>query len=138
MKRSTALVIWAALFAGCAPPGENPGQGTAVSGQGGTRQNPAVGQRQNNKPVTREAELSEQEIRAQFKLLADEWARHCQKWINSSNPDDYLKCPAYRGLVALGKPAVPLIMEIYGLENEETDPRSWEYALDEITGLRFI
>src|SRR5579883_1603639 len=48
-----------------------------------------------------------------FDRLAQEWADHCRRVLHSSNPADYLRCPAYQRLVALGPAAIPLIMERY-------------------------
>ena len=70
---------------------------------------------------------------AEFKALADEWQEHCQSVMLSSNIKDYLNHPSYKKLVALGRPAVPLIIERY-----KTDSLPWGFVLQEITGVTFI
>lgn len=70
----------------------------------------------------------------QFGVLTNEWMAHCQKNAASSNIEDLLNHPSFRGLIALGLPAVPLIMQRY--TSDEQCP--WEFVLEEITGVKFI
>jgi hypothetical protein len=65
-----------------------------------------------------------------FDTLAKEWAEHCRRVMHRSNPADYLRCPAYQRLVALGPAAVPLVMERY--ESDTSVP--WESVVEAITG----
>jgi hypothetical protein len=76
---------------------------------------------------------SSAKISVNFNILADQWAEYCQSIMLSSNIDDYLKHPAYAKLVALGKPAIPYIMQRY-----QTDDLPWEFVLDDITGFMWI
>ena len=48
-----------------------------------------------------------------FKELADEWEAHRQSVLLSSNIHHTLNHPAYRALIELGPPALPLIIERY-------------------------
>lgn len=79
-------------------------------------------------------EKKKMDIREEFRRLQEQWATHCLKVSMSSTMADYLDHPAYRGLVALGPQAVPLIMERY----EKDDLTPWEFVLQEITGVRLI
>ncbi len=74
-----------------------------------------------------------EEIYLKFNTLADQWAVHCQSVMFSSNINDYLSHPAYAQLVALGKPAIPFIMQRY-----QADNLHWEFILDDITGFNWI
>jgi hypothetical protein len=69
-----------------------------------------------------------------FAALSKEWAGHCQKVVNSSNIEDSLKHPSFRGLIDLGPAAVPLIMERY--TTDELCP--WEFVLEGITGVKCV
>jgi hypothetical protein len=69
-----------------------------------------------------------------FTLLAKEWTEHCQRTSASSHIDDSLAHPSFHGLIELGPPAVPLIMERY--TTDELCP--WEFVLEEITKVKFI
>jgi hypothetical protein len=73
-------------------------------------------------------------VAARFAALSGEWADHCRKTSASSNLEDYLRHPSYRGLIDLGPAAVPLIMGRYA--SDEVCP--WEFVLEGITGVRFI
>ncbi|MDC0740692.1 hypothetical protein [Polyangium mundeleinium] len=70
---------------------------------------------------------------SEFEKLADEWQRHCLRNSFSSKMATYLDHPAYRSIVALGEPAVPLIIERY-----RRDDLPWGFALQEITGVQMI
>lgn len=72
-------------------------------------------------------------LTAQFNDLAHQWSEHCKRVALSSNIKDRLDAPAYRGLVKLGKPAIPLIIDRYRM-----DDLPWAFVLDEITGLHSI
>jgi hypothetical protein len=77
------------------------------------------------------------EFEKRFAALADKWL----EWSEWTGPslDFFLNRPEYRELVKLGKPAVPLIMELYSKDDFlQTDPRYWEFVLDEITGLKIV
>lgn len=71
---------------------------------------------------------------SQFNALANQWADYCRSIAMSSNPDDYLRHPAYQQLIDLGPDIVPQIMA--RLATEELLP--WEPVLEAITGVRFI
>lgn len=73
------------------------------------------------------------DLKARFDELAAAWEAHRLTVIFSSNLRDYVATPAYRDLVALGRPAVPLIMERY-----REDELPWELVLQEITGEKMI
>lgn len=72
-------------------------------------------------------------LKDKFDTLADQWAAHCQSVMLSSNINDYLDHPTYDQLIALGKPAIPYIIERY-----KRDDLPWGFVLDDITGLRII
>jgi len=72
-------------------------------------------------------------LAAHFDALTQQWAAHCARVALSSNMADYLNAPSYRSLVALGNPAIPLIIERYKRDN-----LPWGFALDDITGLHMI
>ncbi|AGP42297.1 hypothetical protein SCE1572_52045 [Sorangium cellulosum So0157-2] len=69
----------------------------------------------------------------EFKTLADEWQQHCRRSGFSSKTSTYLDHASYRRIVALGEPAIPLIIERYRQDN-----LPWGFALQEITGVRMI
>ncbi len=72
-------------------------------------------------------------VSKRFNVLAQQWSDHCDSVALSSNINDYLSSPAYHGLVELGSPAIPLIIERY-----RTDNLPWGFVLDDITGLHVI
>ena len=74
------------------------------------------------------------ELHDQFRVLVDQWTEHCQAMMMSSNPADSLRHPAVDGLVAMGTPAVPLILKHYAHD----DLLPWEHVLQEITGVPMI
>jgi hypothetical protein len=74
------------------------------------------------------------DVTERFRRLTGEWARHCQRVAFSSNTNDRLDCEAYRGLVALGPTAVPLVMGRLGAGED----LPWEFVLQEVTGIRMI
>src|ERR1700730_13660179 len=69
-------------------------------------------------------------LSAKFQSLAAQWAEHCRRVAFSSNMADYLNHPSYRGLVELGPPALPLIIQRY-----RTDDLHWGFVLQDITGV---
>ena len=68
-----------------------------------------------------------------FDALAEEWQRHCDSVMFSSNVNDYLNSESYRKIIAIGRPAIAHIMERY-----KNDQLPWGFALQEITGEEFI
>lgn len=72
-------------------------------------------------------------VAEEFKRLAGEWQQHCDRVSFSSKMSSYLDHPSYRAIVALGEPAVPLIVERY-----RKDDLPWGFALQEITGVKMI
>ena len=73
-------------------------------------------------------------VSERFAILSEQWAEHCRKTSHSSKIEDYLNDTSFRGLVELGPPAVPLIMEHYATD----ELRPWEFVLEEITKVKFI
>lgn len=69
------------------------------------------------------------DVTAQFEQLAAEWEAHRQARSISSNPNVFFDHPSFTKIVALGEPAVPLIIERY---REGTV--FWGAALAKITG----
>jgi hypothetical protein len=67
-----------------------------------------------------------EEIRRRFDALARTWR---EETALSSSLTEMFANPAYRGIVELGAPAVPLLLR--GLERH---PNYWFAALQEITG----
>src|SRR5437667_3416720 len=61
-----------------------------------------------------------------FRKLADTWKRET---VYLSNVAKKAMHPAYQGIIGLGEPAVPLI-----LEDLKQDPADWFWALAAITG----
>jgi hypothetical protein len=61
-----------------------------------------------------------------FAALADRWERETQ---NMSSLTDIINHPAYRAIIAMGKPAVPKI-----LRRMKARPAFWFDALRELTG----
>ena len=61
-----------------------------------------------------------------FAELADQWENET---VFYSNPTQMIQHPAYREIVSMGEPAVPLILE----RMRETG-RHWDHALEDITG----
>jgi|GEM_PF-3305984 len=51
--------------------------------------------------------------REEFNKAIEEWKGHCEKTINSSNPNDYLNCDAYRKIVSMGREVLPLVRSVY-------------------------
>jgi hypothetical protein len=72
------------------------------------------------------APVSRTSLTRQFAELTATWRQDSQFW---SSPDDVADHPAYRQIVALGRPALPLI-----LQNLSEEPDHWFLALAEITG----
>lgn len=73
------------------------------------------------------------DVARQFSTLAKQWSEHCDRVVFSSDIKDCLNDPAYLGLIKLGQPAIPHIMERY-----RVDDLPWGFVLDEITGLHMI
>lgn len=73
------------------------------------------------------------DVADQFKILADEWQQHCRRMGFSSKMSTFLEHPSYRQIVALGEPAIPLIIERY-----RQDHLPWGFALEEITGMKMV
>ncbi|NVJ00775.1 hypothetical protein HV824_22010 [Myxococcus sp. AM009] len=69
-------------------------------------------------------------VAARFDRLAKEWGAHCAEHREASNPYAFLNHPAFEALVALGRPAVPLIFERY-----REGSLFWGAALRRITGI---
>lgn len=74
--------------------------------------------------------MSATDLRERFEALAAAWAEHREANRTASNPAVYLDCDAFAELVALGKPAVPLIIERY-----RDGSLFWGAALRRITGI---
>ena len=60
------------------------------------------------------------ELEEKFKENLEAWEEHCIQKVNSSNQKDSLNCDAYRNIVAMGKPALPLIREVYHEEGDDS------------------
>ena len=70
--------------------------------------------------------LSDDELRRRFDQLADDWERAVAYLSDSTLREAH---PAYRAIVALGPPVVPLL-----LADLERTHRHWFAALAELTG----
>lgn len=70
------------------------------------------------------------DVKARFDRLADAWEAHLDEERALSNPYKYLEHEAFEGVVALGRPAVPLIVERY-----RQGSLFWGAALARITGI---
>lgn len=68
-------------------------------------------------------------LSARFGELAQEWDAHRESRRESSNPSAHLDHPAFEAIVAMGEPAVPLIIERY-----RRGTVFWGAALRRITG----
>ena len=77
--------------------------------------------------------VSQPDVSEEFDGLARQWEEHCHRVRFSSNLDRYLDHDAFRGIVALGRPAIPLIIERY-----RTSDLLWGFVLEEITGLSMV
>jgi len=66
----------------------------------------------------------------QFHRLVEQW--HEQRVETNSSISEIIACPAYLRIIAMGKGALPLIIE--QLKNEGDDPDHWCAALEAITG----
>lgn len=64
-----------------------------------------------------------------FDRRADAWLAHCEANSAASDPNVYLNDPSFDALVALGEPAVPLIIERY-----RNGSLFWGAVLARITG----
>ena len=65
-------------------------------------------------------------VSERFAILSEQWAEHCRKTSHSSKIEDYLNDTSFRGLVELGPPAVPLIMEHYATDELRPGNSSWK------------
>lgn len=65
-------------------------------------------------------------LEQRFKELAARWR---EETMFSSSATDIVEHPAYRAIIALGPPVVPLI-----IAELEREPEHWSYALSKITG----
>jgi hypothetical protein len=83
--------------------------------------------------VTGSVRERQMNVANEFNALATEWAQHCDRVSFSSKISSYLDHPSYRSIVALGEPAIPLIVERY-----RQDDLPWGFALQEITGVKMI
>lgn len=70
------------------------------------------------------------DVGARFEGLAKEWEEHCAAHREASNPYVFLNHPSFEALVALGRPAVPLMVERY-----REGSLFWGAALRRITGV---
>jgi hypothetical protein len=66
---------------------------------------------------------------ARFQQLVKEWHIQCG---TISSPIDMAMCPAYQQILAMGAPAIRLILK--QLELEGDDPDHWFWALNFLTG----
>ena len=53
-----------------------------------------------------------EKLEEKFNENLELWKKHCEKTINSSNPNDYLDCEGFRNLVNLGTEVLPLIYDV--------------------------
>ncbi len=66
------------------------------------------------------------------------WNNHCEDVQYSLRPDDYLACPAYHNIIALGKDALPFIRNAYNLPEDISIPLiGWGPLLRTIIGNAF-
>ncbi|WP_426749207.1 hypothetical protein [Myxococcus sp. Y35] len=70
------------------------------------------------------------DVGARFDSLAKAWEAHCAEHREASNPLVFVNHPSFEALVALGRPAVPLIVERY-----REGSLFWGAALRRITGV---
>ncbi len=66
------------------------------------------------------------EARTRFNLLVAQWKASRG---HSSSINAWVRLPAYRAIIALGSPVIPLL-----LEELEKSPDHWFWALKELTG----
>jgi hypothetical protein len=126
MKLHALLVVLLILLSGCGPRNVCPDKANlSVS-------TTAQIAGQNEDAMTNAA------LVAKFNSQSDAWDLHCQRHKNSSVDEDFLNCKSYRALVAMGKPAIPFIMQAYSRKDWEHDMRPWQFLLDDITGLGMI
>ncbi|MCE9669295.1 hypothetical protein LY474_15905 [Myxococcus stipitatus] len=70
------------------------------------------------------------DVATRFEALAARWEQHCADHREASNPYVFLEHPSFDALVALGRGAVPLIIERY-----RHGSVFWGAALRRITGI---
>ena len=71
--------------------------------------------------------VADEPLEQQFRQLADEWLASYDRW--SSDPSDWVLCLPYQQIIALGKPALPLI-----LRELRRHPQHWFWALHVLSG----
>lgn len=69
------------------------------------------------------------DLRERFERLASEWDAHREARRESSNPYSYLEHASFDAIVALGEPAIPLVIERY-----RDGSVFWGAALRRMTG----
>jgi len=52
-------------------------------------------------------------LESDFEKNLEEWRKHLEETIHSSNHQDYINCDAYRDIVAMGTSVLPLIKREY-------------------------
>ena len=74
-----------------------------------------------------------------YQVALQEWKEHCQEKAHSSNPNDYTDCQAFRDLVAMGQPVLPLVLQTMV---DDPDPTfcifGWTELVRRIVGPRFL
>src|SRR5262249_50226670 len=85
-------------------------------------------------PLPPAQEFPTMTIAEQFQQLAAAWTRHCEQMQFSSNPVERLRHPAFRQLIEVGPPVVPLIMARFAADRLVP----WEFVLQEVSGVRMI
>jgi hypothetical protein len=80
-----------------------------------------------SEPSTKESWLSDEAV---FKALTEKW--HQERGASSSITEIIL-CPSYQSIIAMGPPAIPLILA--QLEVEGSEPDHWFWALQILTGI---
>jgi len=66
-------------------------------------------------------------LRERFLELRNNWKTHCRNHMMSSITTVYLDCDAFRELVLLGHPIIPLIFEVF-----HEDDLWWFFVLNSI------
>ncbi len=75
-------------------------------------------------------------IETKFEQAVTKWKAHCESVAHSSFAQDYLRCDAYREIVAMGSQVLPLIRGKYAGADEDAffAILGWSSAIREITG----
>lgn len=71
------------------------------------------------KPQTFSEIIKMEKLEEKFNENLELWRKHCIENINSSNPETFLDCNAYKNIIAMGKDALPLIRKAYDTESKE-------------------